>query len=91
MGRSESDLVTKSTSRSVVDTVSRLVGMIEARGMRLFAALDLPLRVLIWADGDETRVSYYAPSALNERHRFDPDLTRSLAGIDALTDALVGR
>jgi len=130
MGSSEPGVVDKSTSRSVADTVSRLVEMIEAKGMRLFAvidqsaearrsgltlrdtvlvlfgspeagtpimeasplaALDLPLKVLIWADGDETRVSYYAPSTLVERHHLDPDLARNLAGIDALTDALVAR
>ena len=32
------------------------------------AALDLPLKVLIWADGDQTKVSYYAPAALAGRH-----------------------
>jgi uncharacterized protein (DUF302 family) len=53
------------------------------------AALDLPLKVLIWADVDQTKVSYYAPAALAARHHLTPDLAKNLAGIDPLTDALV--
>ena len=53
------------------------------------AALDLPLKVLIWADGAQTKVSYYAPAALAARHHLPADLAAGLAGIDALTDALV--
>jgi uncharacterized protein (DUF302 family) len=53
------------------------------------AALDLPLKVLIWADGDQAKVSYYAPAALAARHHLTAHLAASLAGINALTDALV--
>ena len=53
------------------------------------AALDLPLKVLVWADGTQTKVSYYAPGALAIRHHLSTDLAGNLAGIDALTDALV--
>jgi uncharacterized protein (DUF302 family) len=53
------------------------------------AALDLPLRVLIWADGDEVKVSYVAPAELSRRYSLSTDLTARLAGIDQLTDALV--
>ena len=53
------------------------------------AALDLPLKVLIWADGGQTKVSYYAPAALAARHHLSADLAARLAGINALTDALV--
>jgi uncharacterized protein (DUF302 family) len=53
------------------------------------AALDLPLKVLIWADGDQTKVSYYAPAALAASHHLTADLATNLAGINALTDALV--
>lgn len=53
------------------------------------AALDLPLKVVVWSDGDQTKVSYYAPGALAARHHLSPDLAGNLAGIDALTDALV--
>jgi uncharacterized protein (DUF302 family) len=53
------------------------------------AALDLPLRVLVWDDGGHTRVSYTAPQALAERYRIPAALAANLSGIDALTDALV--
>jgi uncharacterized protein (DUF302 family) len=53
------------------------------------AALDLPLKVLIWADEGQTKVSYYAPAALAARHHLTADLAASLVGINALTDALV--
>jgi uncharacterized protein (DUF302 family) len=52
-------------------------------------ALDLPLKVLIWADDGVTKVSYTAPSALAARHHLDADLAERLAGIDTITDALV--
>jgi uncharacterized protein (DUF302 family) len=53
------------------------------------AALDLPLKVLVWADEGQTKVSYYAPASLAARHHLDADLAGNLAGINALTDALV--
>lgn len=53
------------------------------------AALDLPLKVLVWADGPQTKVSYYAPEALAARHHLSADLAANLAGIGPLTDALV--
>jgi uncharacterized protein (DUF302 family) len=53
------------------------------------AALDLPLRVLVWDDAGQTKVSYYAPAELAARHGLAPGLEKNLAAIDALTDALV--
>jgi len=53
------------------------------------SALDLPLKVLIWADGGQTKVTYYGPAALAARYDLDADLTAKLAAIDPLTDALV--
>jgi uncharacterized protein (DUF302 family) len=52
------------------------------------AALDLPLKVLIWSDDGQTKVSYYAPEALAARHHIPADLVGNLAGINGLTDAL---
>ncbi len=124
----ETDIVTKLSPRPVAETVSKLTGMISAKGMKLFdvidqsaearqvgltlrettlvifgspvagtpvmaaaplAALDLPLKVLVWDDEGQTKVSYYAPAALAARHYLGPDLAGNLAGINALTDALV--
>jgi uncharacterized protein (DUF302 family) len=53
------------------------------------SALDLPLKVLVWADGPTTRISYTAPAALAARYRLGQPLAARLAGIDALTDALI--
>ena len=53
------------------------------------AALDLPLKVLVWADEGQTKVSYYAPAALAARHQLSADLAGKLAGIGPLTDALI--
>src|SRR5229473_3296194 len=51
------------------------------------AALDLPLKILIWDDQGQTKVSYYAPEALAARHHLSAGLTANLAAVDALTDA----
>ncbi len=124
----ETDIVTKLSPRPVDGTVSKLTGMISAKGMKLFAvidqsaearqvgltlrettlvifgspeagtpvmaaaplsALDLPLKVLVWDDAGQTKVSYYAPAALAARHHLSPEVAGNLAGINALTDALV--
>jgi uncharacterized protein (DUF302 family) len=53
------------------------------------SALDLPLKVLIWADDGQTKVSYYGPSALAARYDLNADLEAKLAAIDPLTDALI--
>jgi uncharacterized protein (DUF302 family) len=53
------------------------------------AALDLPLKVLIWDDAGVTKVSYYGPAALAARYDLNADLTAKLAAIDPLTDALI--
>jgi uncharacterized protein (DUF302 family) len=53
------------------------------------AALDLPLKVLIWDDAGQTKVSYNSPDWLAARHDLREDLAANLAGIDALTDAVI--
>jgi uncharacterized protein (DUF302 family) len=53
------------------------------------SALDLPLKVLVWADDGQTKVSYYAPATLAARYHLSAGLAGNLAAIDALTDALV--
>jgi uncharacterized protein (DUF302 family) len=123
-----SGVVTKTSPSSVTATVARLVALVEAKGMKVFAvidhsgeaeragmalretkvvifgspnagtpvmqavalaALDLPLRVLIWDDDGHTRVSYTAPGALAARYGIPAALATNLAGIEGLTDALV--
>ncbi len=53
------------------------------------SALDLPLKVLIWDDAGQTKVSYTSPEELAARHHLSDDLAARLAGIGPLTDALV--
>ncbi len=53
------------------------------------AALDLPLKILIWDDGGQTKVSYTSPAELARRYELPENLTANLAAIDALTTALV--
>jgi uncharacterized protein (DUF302 family) len=114
--------------RSVTDTVSRLTGILSAKGLKIFAvidqsaeasqvgmqlrattlvlfgnpaagtpvmaaaplaALDLPLKVLVWEDDGQTKVSYYGPAALAAHYDLSADLAAKLAGIDPVTDALI--
>ena len=123
-------VVTKSSPRTVTDTVSRLTELVAAKGMKLFAvidqraeasqvglqlretvlvlfgspaagtpvmaaaplaALDLPLKVLIWDDEGQTEVTYTAPEALALRYGLTSELAARLAGIGPLTDALVAQ
>ena len=123
----ETQVTTKVSPRSVSATVSRLTGILSAKGMKVFAvidqseeartagrklrdttlvifgnpaagtpvmdaaplaALDLPLKVLIWADGSRTNVTYYSPAAIAARYGLTGELAKNLAGIDPLTDAL---
>jgi uncharacterized protein (DUF302 family) len=124
----EVEITIKVSARSVADTFVRLLELLAARGMKVFAvidqqveaqsvglplrpttlvlfgnpaagtpvmvaaplaALDLPLKILVWADGTETKVSYVSPVALAARYHLTPELARNLAGVDGLTDALV--
>ena len=56
------------------------------------AALDLPLKVLVWAADDyQTKLSYIAPSALARRYGVSAELAARLAGIDELTSAAIAR
>ena len=53
------------------------------------AALDLPLKVLIWDDAGQTKVTYYSPDELTARYQLGADLAGNLAAINPLTDALI--
>ena len=127
-GTTDPGIVTKTSPRSVADTVTRFTGLLDARGVKVFAvidqtaaareaglelrdttlvifgspaagtpvmvaaplaALDLPLKILVWDDGGQTKVTYYAPAALAARYQLSADLEHNLAAINVLTDALV--
>jgi uncharacterized protein (DUF302 family) len=53
------------------------------------AALDLPLKVLVWDDARQTQVTYYAPAELAARYQLSAGLEGNLAAINPLTDELI--
>lgn len=55
------------------------------------AALDLPLRVVVWQDGHRTLVSYPAPAAVARRYGLDAALAQAFASIDAVTTTVIDR
>ena len=46
------------------------------------------MKVLIWRDGDQTKLTYAAPGVLAARYGLSAELAGRLAAIDAITDAL---
>jgi uncharacterized protein (DUF302 family) len=55
------------------------------------AALDLPLKVLVWTDGHETKLSYTTPEELAARYGLSPELADRLFGIHTVTDTVIDR
>ena len=55
------------------------------------AALDLPLRVVVWEDGFQTMVSYPSPAEVARRYGLDGDLAAALSSIETVTSAVVDR
>jgi uncharacterized protein (DUF302 family) len=54
------------------------------------AALDLPLKVVVWAEPDRgTFVSYTDPATLAARYGLSPESEAALEAVNGLTDALV--
>lgn len=52
------------------------------------AALDMPLKMLIWDDDGQTKVAYTAPAALADRYGLSEPLAGRLAGIQTVADEL---
>jgi uncharacterized protein (DUF302 family) len=53
------------------------------------AALDLPLKLLVWEDAEQTKVSYTAPSELAARYHLSDELAANLAATDPISDAVI--
>ena len=53
------------------------------------AALDLPLKVLVWDDGGQTGLSCTGPDELATRYGLSDELAARLAAIDTVTDAVM--
>jgi uncharacterized protein (DUF302 family) len=58
---------------------------------RPLAALDLPLKLLVWDDAGRTSASYVPPSALAARYGLTDALAGRLGGVEAVTSAVLGR
>ena len=55
------------------------------------AALDLPLKVLVWQHGNRTKLRYLAPGALAKRYGLNDELTAPLAGIEPIIATVIKR
>ena len=53
------------------------------------AALDLPLKVLVWDDEGQTKLTYTPPATLAARYGLSDDLAARLGAIDPVTDAVI--
>lgn len=55
------------------------------------AALDIPLKVLVWEDRNgAVSVSYNSPGFLAERHHLDGALRAPFAAVESIVEALLG-
>jgi uncharacterized protein (DUF302 family) len=119
---SENGIVTIRSRQSVEQTVQKLEGILQAKGVKLFAlvdhsgeaekagmhptklaifgnpkagtplmiaspsvALDLPMKILIWADADgKVWISYNSPAYLQARHGLPTELAQNIAVVEAL-------
>ena len=78
----------RDTKLVIFGSPTALTPVIEAAPL---AALDLPLRVLVWEDDYQTLVSYPSPAAVARRYGLEGDLAAALATIDALTTVVIDR
>jgi uncharacterized protein (DUF302 family) len=81
-------LALRDTTLVIVGSPSAVTPLLDAAPL---AALDLPLRVVVWEDGHRTLVSYPAPAAVARRYGLDGELAAALSGIDALVNAVIDR
>lgn len=81
-------LALRDTKLFIVGSPAATTPLIDAAPL---AALDLPLRVVVWEDGYQTKVSYPSPAEVARRYGLDGELTAALESIDAWTSAVVNR
>jgi uncharacterized protein (DUF302 family) len=78
----------RDTKLVIFGSTSAATPVIEAAPL---AALDLPLRLVVWEDGYQTLVSYPAPAAVAGRYGLDRDLEGAFAAIDEIIIAVINR
>ena len=124
VGPNNNGIVDIASNHSVDETVSRLKGILEAKGVTLFglidhsgeaekvgmtmpptkllvfgnpkagtpimqaapsAALDLPLKILVWEDSErKVWISYNSPAYLQQRHGIPAELMQNIAVVETL-------
>jgi uncharacterized protein (DUF302 family) len=120
----ENGILSIASRHSVDETVAKLKGILEVKGVTLFAlidhsgeaekvgmkmpptkllvfgspkagtpvmlaapsaAIDLPLKILVWEDGSQkVWISWNSPAYLQERHGFPQELTQNIAVVEQL-------
>ena len=119
-------IIDKPSTHSVEQTVDRLKGILQSKGVTLFAlvdhsgeaekvgmnirptkllifgspragtplmlaarsiAIDLPLKILVWEDGEgKVWMSYNSPEYLKERHGLPQELLQNIAVVETLAE-----
>src|SRR5215467_4993632 len=122
----DNGIVNRASHHAVDATVEKLKGILEAKGIKLFAlidhsgeaekagmkmpstkllifgnpkagtplmlaapssAIDLPLKILVWEDGQgKVWVSYNRPDYLQKRHGFPRELLAKIAAVETLAE-----
>jgi len=122
----DNGIVNRASHHAVDATVEKLKGILEAKGIKLFAlidhsgeaekagmkmpstkllifgnpkagtplmlaapssAIDLPLKILVWEDGQgKVWVSYNRPDYLQKRHGFPRELLANIAAVETLAE-----
>ncbi len=117
-------IIDKLSHRAVEETVEKLKGILQSKGVALFAivdhsgeaekvgmkmrptkllivgspkagtplmqaapsvAIDLPLKILVWDDGQgKVWVSFNSPAYLQQRHSLPPELVQNIAVVETL-------
>ena len=128
MASIDNGIVNKPSSHSVNEAVIKLKGILQAKGVTLFAlvdhsgeaekagmkmkptkllifgnpkagtplmlaapsaAIDLPLKILIWEDGGgKVWISYTSPQYLQKRHGLPQELLQNIAVVENLATAI---
>jgi len=123
-------IIDKPSNHSVEQTIERLKGVLQSKGVKLFAlvdhsgeaekvgmkmrptkllifgspkagtplmlaapsiAIDLPLKILVWEDGQgKVWVSYNSPDYLEERHGLSQKLLQNIAVVETLAAKAAG-
>lgn len=124
VSKADNGIVSKPSNHAVDETVEKLKGILQAKGVALFAlvdhsgeaekiglkmrptkllifgspkagtplmqatpsiAIDLPLKILVWEDGQgKVWVSYNSPAYLQKRHGLPQELLQNIAVVEAL-------